>query len=99
GARLRLIDGLSLRRPGRRCRRPSRQSRHGLNAASQATPRASLFHQRPELGDLLAAELVPLAATDPLEQPLDERRELERVEGLRHVVDAADVEPARAVAE
>ena len=33
------------------------------------------------------------------EQVAHERGELERVERLRHVVDAADVEPARAVAE
>src|SRR6266542_3956048 len=58
-----------------------------------------LAHQRAELGELLAAELVALAALDPLEHVLHERRELERVERLRHVVDPAEVEPARAVAK
>ena len=52
-----------------------------------------------KLGDLLAAQLVALAALDAVEQVAYERRELDRVERLRHVVDAAEVEPARPVAE
>ena len=57
------------------------------------------FHRVAELGDLLAAKLVALAALDAVEQVAHERRELDRVERLRHVVDAADVEPARTIAQ
>src|SRR5262245_24278501 len=57
------------------------------------------FHQRAQLGELLAAELVALAAVDPVEQAAHELGQVERVERLRHVVDAADVEAACAVAE
>src|SRR5207302_2875959 len=57
------------------------------------------LHQRTELGELLAAQVVALAALDALEQVPHEGRELEWVERLRHVVDPADVEAARPVAE
>src|SRR5581483_4406763 len=57
------------------------------------------LHERPQLLELLAAELVDLAAVDPRQELADERGEVERVERLRHVVDAADVEAAGAVAE
>src|SRR5207249_4303858 len=56
-------------------------------------------HERAELGELLAAQLVTLAALYARQQLSHERGELERIERLRHVVDAADVEPARAVPE
>ena len=56
-------------------------------------------HQRAELGELLAAQLVALAALDPREQVAHERRQLQRVERLRDVVDAPDVEPPRPVPE
>src|SRR5262249_34718908 len=54
-------------------------------------------HQLSQLRELLAAQLVALAAVDAVEQLAHERRELDRVEGLRDVVDAADVEAARTV--
>src|ERR687887_3278 len=58
-----------------------------------------LFHERAELGELLVPELLALAALHAGEDVLDERGQLERVERLRDVVDAADVEAAGAVAE
>src|ERR671931_2037667 len=58
-----------------------------------------LFHERAELGELLVPELLALAALHAGENVLDERGRLERVERLRDVVDAADVEAAGAVAE
>src|SRR5262245_4015181 len=67
--------------------------------ACQASFTSFGVHQRPQLGELLAAQLVALALVDAVEQLAYERRELERVERLRHVVDAADVEAARTVAE
>ena len=60
---------------------------------------SDLGHQRAELGELLAPELVALAALEPVEQRPHERRQLDGVERLRDVVDAADVEPSRPVAE
>src|SRR2546428_8109593 len=57
------------------------------------------FHQGAELQELLGAQLVALAAIETVQEALHERRQLERVERLRHVVDAADVEPAGPVAK
>src|SRR3954447_3055979 len=57
------------------------------------------LHERAQLAELLLAKVVALASLDAIEQIANECRELERVERLRHVVDAADVEPARTVAK
>src|SRR3954465_9482463 len=57
------------------------------------------LHESAELPELLLAKVIALASFDAIEQIPHERRKLERVERLRHVVDAADVEPARTVAE
>src|SRR5437868_2824420 len=72
--------------------RRRRKRRLGTNSALGA-------HRVAKLGELLAAQLVALAAGDTLEQVAHERRELDRVERLRHVVDPAGVEPARAIAK
>src|SRR3569833_3497171 len=75
-----------------------------LNRVTTRCPRSACelllgIHQAAELGELLAAELVAFALLDPIEQLAHQRRQLERIERLRHVVDAADVEPAGTIAE
>src|SRR5215475_4246877 len=57
---------------------------------STAASRLLGLDERAQLGELLAAQLVALAAVDPGEQVAHERGELERVERLRHIVDTAD---------
>src|SRR5205807_1453426 len=79
--------------------RGRKSSSGGHGGAPQGALRLFGLHERPKLRELLAAQLVALAALDAIEQLAHERREIERVERLRDVVDAADVEPARAVAE
>src|SRR5207244_7317222 len=87
--------------PWRRCiRRPAGALRVGTPVWWwRAGSWLALFHQGAELGELLVPEHVALPAVDPRDHVLDERGELERVERLRDVVDAADVEAARAVSE
>src|SRR5207237_1693364 len=83
----------------RRLRQLRRSSGEGSGVRGRLFPGLLGLHQRTELRELLAAQIVALAALDALEQIAHERRELERVERLRDVVDPADVEAARAVAE
>src|SRR6266550_2825818 len=56
-------------------------------------------HQGAELRKLLGTQLVALTTIETVEQALHERRQLERVERFRDVVDTADVEPPGPVAE
>ena len=55
------------------------------------------FKQFAQLGDLLLAQVVPLAAFDPVDEIPDERRQLDGIERLRHVVDTAEVDSLRAI--
>ena len=84
----------------RRARAARFRGYRGATVVHRGLRRAlGLGHQRAELGQLLAPQLVALAALQPVEQPSHERRQLDGIERLRDVVDAADVEAARAVAE
>src|SRR6185437_207738 len=53
--------------------------------------------QLPQLGELLAPELVALTVLDPPDEIQHKWRKLDRVERLRHVVDAAQVDALCAV--
>jgi len=50
-------------------------------------------------GRAVSSVYIPLAALDPRQQVADHRRELDGVERLRHVVEAAEIEPARPIAQ
>src|SRR3954470_1277052 len=69
-----------------------------LRHVSDATALVA-FEHRSQLRQLLAAQLVALAVLDPVQQVVDHRRELDRVERLRDVVDPAEIDPARTVSQ
>src|SRR5947199_321668 len=78
-----------------------RLSRGGRPDPDCTKPRMRLrlvpFEQFAQLGDLLLAQVVPLAALDPVDELPDERRQLDGIERLRHVVDTAEVDSLRAI--
>src|ERR1035437_1261279 len=57
-----------------------------------------LVYERAQFGQLLAAQEIDPVALDPREQVGDQRRQLERVEGLGDVLDATDIQPTSTVA-
>jgi hypothetical protein len=62
-----------------------------------ALPGLARIEEITELLDLLAAQVLALAAFDTGDQVAHERRKLDGVERLRHVVDPAEIEASSAV--
>ena len=93
-----LSEGLGQRSARRRDRRPGG---HPPRTDGALIRRAVLvaLEQQLQFGELLPPQVVPLAAFDARDQIADERREVDRVERLRDVVDTPEIDSARSVAQ